>query len=189
MNSPAATPAPPPDKVLRLLAQDGYQVHQLVYAALAKHGVRDFLFAPFAAGEGLNAVLVRPCNAAAEFASGQQFRMTLRAMPTVKMKGRRRSIGISAAKDSLRLRWLQARAQAHGFALLAPPEMRVERVHLQQRAKTPFVFNACIYRAPIRVADAALFARAYSRGVGQGRAWGCGMLILREFSGGESHGD
>ena len=37
------------DRVVRLVAGDGYHVHRLIYEALAKDGVRDFLFAPFAA--------------------------------------------------------------------------------------------------------------------------------------------
>lgn len=36
-----------PDRVVRLVATDGYQIHRLIYEALAKDGVRDFLFAPF----------------------------------------------------------------------------------------------------------------------------------------------
>ena len=57
--------------------------------------------------------------------------------------------------------------------------MQVERVRLEE-AKVPFAFNACIYRAPIRVTESANFTRAYTRGLGQGRAWGCGMIVLRE---------
>ena len=32
-----------PDRIVRLVATDGYQVHRLIYEALAKDGVRDFL--------------------------------------------------------------------------------------------------------------------------------------------------
>ena len=35
------------DRVVRLVAGDGYHVHRLIYEALAKDGVRDFLFAPW----------------------------------------------------------------------------------------------------------------------------------------------
>ena len=92
---------------------------------------------------------------------------------------RRRSIGAARSKDSLRLRWIHARACENGFRLLSEPEMRVERVRLEE-AKVPFAFNACIYRAPIRVTGSAKFTRAYTRGLGQGRAWGCGMIVLRK---------
>lgn len=57
--------------------------------------------------------------------------------------------------------------------------MRVERVRMEE-AKIPFAFNACIYRAPICVTEPAKFTRAYTRGLGQGRAWGCGMVVLRD---------
>ena len=167
------------DRVVRLVAGDGYHVHRLIYEALAKDGVRDFLFAPFEATGGLYVVLVRSRDARTSFAEGQRFRMTLRAMPSVKSGGRRRSIGAGRSKDSLRLRWIRARGRENGFGLLGEPEMRVERVRLEE-AKTPFAFNACIYRAPIRVTDPGKFTDAYVRGVGQGRAWGCGMIVLRE---------
>ena len=168
-----------PDRTVRLIATDGYQVHRLIYEALAKDGVRDFLFAPFAVTGGLHAVLVRSCDVGTSFVGGQRFHMTLRAMPSVKMAGKRRSIGAGRSKDSLRLRWIHARACANGFRLLSEPEMRVERVRLEE-AKVPFAFNACIYRAPIRVTESAKFTRAYTRGLGQGRAWGCGMIVLRK---------
>ena len=168
-----------PDQLVRLLATDGYDVHRLIYQTFATGDGRDFLYAPFAVAGDLHAVFVRRFDVATRFAAGMEFAMTLRAMPAVKTAGRRRSIGASRTKDRLRLRWIEARAREHGFALLAAPEMRVERVRLET-AKTPFGFNACIYRAPIRVTDAVRFTRAYTRGIGQGRAWGCAMAILRE---------
>ena len=124
------------DRVVRLVAGDGYHVHRLIYEALAKDGVRDFLFAPFAATGGLHVVLVRSRDAKTSFAEGQRFRMTLRAMPSVKSDGRRRSIGAGRSKDSLRLRWIRARGRENGFDLLAEPEMQVERVRLEE-AKPP----------------------------------------------------
>lgn len=168
-----------PDRVVHLVAGHDYRVHQLVYAALARDGVRRFLFWPLGLTEGVHAVRVRPFDVATRFAAGQEFRMLLRAMPAVKCAGRRRSLGAARAKDAQRVRWLEARARAYGFRLLAPPALRVERVRLDA-ARRPFGFNACVYRVPIRVTDAARFTRAYARGIGQGRAWGCGMLVLHE---------
>lgn len=168
-----------PDQCLRLLAADGYGVHRLVYATFASAGVRDFLYAPYSVAETAYVVFVRRIDLRTHFAQGMAFEMTLRAMPTVKCSGRRRSIGASRAKDGLRMRWIEARARAHGFTLLATPRLCVERVRLEG-AKRPFGFNACIYRVPIRLTDPDRFTRAYTRGIGQGRAWGCGMVMLHE---------
>lgn len=165
--------------MVRLLAADGYDIHRLVYAMFAGKDGRDFLYAPWVLAGHLHAVFVRPFDVATRFAAGQVFEMTLRAMPAVKSSGRRRSIGAARSNDPLRLRWLEARARAHGFALLAVPRMRIERVRLEG-AKRPFGFTACIYRVAVRITDARRFTRAYTHGVGQGRAWGCGMPILRE---------
>ena len=61
------------DRVVRLVADDGYHVHRLIYEALAKDGVRDFLFAPFAVTGGLHVVLVRSRDVRTRFAEGQRF--------------------------------------------------------------------------------------------------------------------
>ena len=108
------------DRCLRLLAADGYDVHRLVYASCASAGVRDFLYAPYSVAETAYVVYVRRFDVPTRFAEGMAFEMTLRAMPTVKCAGRRRSIGASQVKDPLRVRWIMARARQHGFTLLAP---------------------------------------------------------------------
>ena len=110
-----------PDQLVRLLATDGYDVHRLIYQTFATGDGRDFLYAPFAVAGDLHAVFVRRFDVATRFAAGMEFAMTLRAMPAVKTAGRRRSIGASRTKDRLRLRWIEARAREHGFALLAAP--------------------------------------------------------------------
>ena len=172
-----------PDRMVRLLATDDYHVHRLIYEAFARDGVRDFLFAPFPVSGELHGVLVRFRDVKTHFFEGQGFQMILRAFPTVKVAGKRRSIGAARAKDSLRLRWIHARTRANGFDLVADPAMHVERIRLED-AKTPFGINTCIYRAPVRVTEPGRFTRAYTQGVGQGRAWGCGMLILRDTASG-----
>ena len=168
-----------PDRVVGVLATDGYHVHQLVYATFARGGARRFLFCPVAVAGPAYRVRVRPCDVETCFADGQEFRMVLRAMPTVKTAGKRRSIGRARAKDPLRLRWIRARAREHGFALWSEPELRVERVRFEA-ARIPFGVNVCTYRARVRVTDVAKFACAYARGIGPGRAWGCGMMILTD---------
>ena len=168
-----------PDQIVRLLVTDGYHIHRLVYRAFARNAGRQFLYAPIAVAGTEHVVLVRRSDVETRFAEDQAFEMRLRAMPTVKSGGRRRSIGASRAKDRLRVRWIEARAREHGFTLQAAPQMRVERVRLES-ARTPWGFTACHYRAPIRLTDPARFTHAYTRGIGQGRAWGCGMVILHE---------
>ena len=183
-HGPAGPGAFDEDVVLRLIAADHYELHRLVYEALARDGERDFLFAPVAVRGRAHRVLVRPCAIATRFAEGDVFDLTLRGYPTVKHAGRRRSIGAAPDKDPLRLRWIRARAQEHGFRLLDEPEMTVERVQIPKPVR-PFAFNACLYRAPIAVADPVRFTRAYTRGIGQGRAWGCAMVILTETEAGQ----
>ena len=176
---PAGPGAFDEDAVLRLIAADHYELHCLVYEALAHVGERDFLFAPVAVRARAWRVLVRPFRIETRFRVGQRFELTLRALPTVKHAGRRRSIGAAPDKDPLRLRWIRARAREHGFRLLDEPEMTVERMRIPKPGHR-FALNTCLYRAPIALDDPVRFARAYTRGIGQGRAWGCAMVILTE---------
>ena len=177
--APVRSNAFEPDRLLRVLAADAYDVHRLVYALCARSAERRFVFTPTPVAGTTHWVLVRSFDVQTRFSEGQVFDLHLRAVPTVKHAGRRRSIGAARDKDPLRRRWLHARARERGFELLAEPAMHVERVRLEQ-ARTPFAFNACTYRAPVRVTEPAAFHRAYARGIGQGRAWGCGMVLLAD---------
>ena len=176
-SEPARSDAFDPDRVIRLIAADAYELHRLVYALCARSAERRFLFTPVALAGKAQWVLVRSFDVTTRFTEGHRFDLQLRAAPTIKHAGRRRSIGASPAKDPLRLRWLHARARERGFELLAEPAVHVERVRLEH-ASTPFAFTACTYRAPVRITDPAAFTRAYTRGIGQGRAFGCGMILL-----------
>lgn len=180
--APERSPVLPPDRVVSVLATGDYQIHQLVYAAFACGGTRRFVFRALAISGREYRVRVRPSDIETRFTDGQAFDLDLRALPTVKVAGKRRSIGRAPAKDSLRLRWIRSRSREHGFTLRSIPELRVERIRLDA-AKIPFGVTVCTYRAQVRVTDAARFARAYTRGIGQGRAWGCGMMILSEPAG------
>ena len=87
--------------MLRLVVADHYELHRLVYEALARDGKRDFLFASVAVRGCAHRVLVRPCALATRFAEGDVFDLTLRGYPTVKHAGRRRSIGAAHERDPL----------------------------------------------------------------------------------------
>ena len=87
--------------MVRVLAVDDYDVHRLIYEAFARDSVRDFFFAPFPVSGELHGVLVRFGDVKTCFAEGQGFHMILRAFPTVKVGGKRRSIGAARAKDGL----------------------------------------------------------------------------------------
>ena len=51
-----------PDRVVGVLATDGYHLHQLVYATFAHGGARRFLFCPVAVAGPAYRVRVRPCD-------------------------------------------------------------------------------------------------------------------------------
>ena len=175
--APARSSAFEPDRVLRVLAADSYDLHRLVYAQCARRTKRRFLFTPVTVSGKAHWVLVRPFDVATHFNEGQRSICGSAPSPPSSTGGGRRSIGAARAKDPLRLRWLRERAHERGFELLTEPEVHVERIRLE-RARTPFAFTACTYRAPVRITDPAAFTRAYTRGIGQGRAFGCGMILL-----------
>ena len=98
-----------------------YELHEALYEAFVATGhVRDFIFAP-AMINNAPAVIVRGAQDGVPVlvpGATQESRFMLRAWPTVKLNGRPRSIAARPDKDGLRLRWLQRRAEEHGFELI-----------------------------------------------------------------------
>ena len=169
-----------------------YELHEALYEAFVPTGhARDFIFAPAMINDA-PAVIVRGERDGAPVpvpVATQESRFMLRAWPTVKLNGRPRSIAARPDKDGLRLRWLQRRAEEHGFELIGEPSMTVEPFTVDRPGRR-FGGNAVIYQGWLRVTDPVRFTQALREGIGAGRAWGLGLLML--FPSGEEekkHGD
>lgn len=158
---------------------DGFQLHQAVYEALHREE-RDFLFAPTTVGDR-DAVVVRGNHGLGRKVEvpevGVETGFTLRAHPTVKRFGRKRSIARGRHKDDLRLRWMNRRAKEHGFEVVGEPSMRIDHVEVGKPGHE-HGFNAVVFTGRLRVMDAEKLTAALQNGIGGSRAWGCGLMLL-----------
>lgn len=165
---------------------DTHQLHREVYSALAEPGQpRKFIYADLG-----GAVVVRgdfPREIAArgrpvlQTREGEEYSFTLTAFPTVKFNGKPRSISRARAKDSLRLRWLSNRAAQHGFEVLGVPFMQTRSTTIT-KDESAFGMNLTTYEGRLRVTDAETFNAALRGGIGQGRAYGAGLLIINPLA-------
>lgn len=80
-----------------------------------------------------------------------------------------------------RLRWLDRTAERHGFRVLRAEEAQDERVcasHGKERGGTLYL-DAYRYTGLLEITDEAAFRTAVRSGVGPGKAYGLGMLLLK----------
>ena len=80
-----------------------------------------------------------------------------------------------------RLSWLLRKAEQNGFALVDVQENAAERVfaaHPAEKGGGMFL-DAYQYSGVLAITDAAAFRAAVSRGIGPGKAYGLGMLLLK----------
>lgn len=165
---------------------DAYTLHKSVYATLAGPGqARRFLFADLGGavlvrGE-LTGDLAARGRPLVDVEAGREYRFALTAQPTVKYDGKRRSLGRSRSKDDLRLRWIGNRGRDHGFSIVGMPVMTTRNVTIDKGEKT-FGINLTTYEGRLRVTDAGALRAALVGGIGRGRTYGAGLLILSPLS-------
>jgi CRISPR system Cascade subunit CasE len=140
--------------------------------------------------------------------AGQRLAFSLRANPTVARRGGagRRGARHDVVMDALKavergrgrrearpdlerdqgLAWLNARAERCGFALETDakgrPCTRVDgyRQHVIDRRKgRRAILSSLDFDGLLRITDPQTFAAALRQGIGSGKAFGCGLLLVR----------
>ena len=159
-----------------------HELHKQVYDLCAEAGQpRTFIYGDFGAVVVVRGELPqypqRDTRDAIKAEPSREYSFVFRAHPTVKFGNKRRSIGASPAKDKLRLRWIERRATEHGFELIGMPLMTVQNVTINKNGRA-FGFNAVTYEGRLWVTDAEALNAALVAGIGQGRAYGCGFMII-----------
>lgn len=155
-----------------------YELHQLVYARFAQGGERSFLYAPLQLPATL-AVLVRgPFDGqpVPVPAPGGEATFSLRALVTVKSREDNRRRPLGRDKTDERLAWLARRGSEHGFEVVHA-EVSVERRPFDKPGRAAWL-DVSEFSGRLRVTDAARFGAALDRGIGKGRSFGFGMLVL-----------
>ena len=80
-----------------------------------------------------------------------------------------------------RMSWLLRKAEQNGFALLDAQESTADRVFAAHPAEKGggLYLDAYHYSGTLKITDAAAFRAAVTRGIGPGKAYGLGMLLLK----------
>lgn len=115
------------------------------------------------------------------FPSGSLYWFRLRANPTVRIN-RDRKLRALTGEEELNA-WVKRKGELCGFALRS--EAEYSSCRLEQFFKTPggapVSLNVVDIGGVLAVTDSAAFGEAFRKGIGRGRAFGCGMLLLKRI--------
>ena len=80
-----------------------------------------------------------------------------------------------------RLEWLIRKAEQNGFAILEVQEFTDEKIkicHTNEKGGT-MIMDSYRYSGTLTIKDISAFRRAVQEGIGPGKAYGLGMLLLK----------
>lgn len=106
---------------------------------------------------------------------GQRLRFVLRANPTKKTEGKR--IGLQHPEQQSN--WLLRKAEQHGFALegFSILESGVQRTPRPNQSDMLHLY--AVFEGTLTVTNADKFTETLKQGIGSGKAFGFGMLMVR----------
>lgn len=126
----------------------------------------------------------------AAISSGMVLRFRLRANPTKRLPAgapgeKRDGPRVDLRGEKEQLDWLQRKARAAGFQLVAVrinpevPDVAVQQTRVQGRHPAgKLTFASVLFEGRLRVEDARLFRRALEEGIGPAKAYGFGLLSV-----------
>ena len=119
------------------------------------------------------------------FSAGQCYRFDLLAMPSKKQprEGHKNSQRRFLRTPEERMQWLQRKSIQYGFALLQVQEeeqVAVDGYHDSEHGGR-MKGQAVRFQGVLVVKDTALFCQGWKGGIGAGKAYGLGMLLLGAF--------
>lgn len=115
--------------------------------------------------------------------AGQLWNFDLIASPSKKVgaQGRKNSQRRILREPSERRSWLERKAEQSGFAILCAEEL--EQIHVSGRHKADnggvMYHDAYHYRGTLQITDADTFRTALQSGIGSGKAYGFGMMMVK----------
>lgn len=74
--------------------------------------------------------------------------------------------------------WLERKAEQNGFRILAADEQEQTHIAGNREESGKMVLDAYHYQGTLKITDAERFRAALSGGIGPGKAYGLGMLLL-----------
>lgn len=114
--------------------------------------------------------------------AGKRCRFRLLANPTVTREGRRYGLHDDAARQA----WLRRQGERIGFEVLVAERSASGRLRTAQGSRERTItLDAVLFDGVLMVTDATAVQRAWSSGIGPGKAFGLGMLSLAPLAGAE----
>lgn len=115
--------------------------------------------------------------------AGQRWGFDLLTMPFKKVPdgGSRNSRRRVLRTQEERLKWLSRKAEQNGFTILTVQELPGEKasaLHPEEKGGRLYL-DVYQYTGTLQIQDAELFRKAVCSGIGPGKAYGLGMLLLR----------
>ena len=104
--------------------------------------------------------------------NGSIIHFNCKLQPTVKQHGKRKAI---RNKEDRNL-WICRKLKSAGVETLSCSES--DRVTSVFNHSTAGKIETFVYSGSLQVSDADKFLKAYQKGIGAGKAYGCGMMIL-----------
>lgn len=113
--------------------------------------------------------------------AGGLFGFRLFASPTKKTSREGRlSARVFLRSGEERRAWFERRAKAAGFSVLSLSENGETRVHGSKNG-CPIDYTGVVFSGVLRIEDEESFWKAYCGGIGPGKAYGLGMLMIRRI--------
>lgn len=118
-------------------------------------------------------------------AQGQLWSFDLVASPSKKVgaEGRKNSQRRVLRDPTERQAWLERKAEQSGFAIVYAEEL--EQLHVSGRHHADkggvMYHDAYHYQGTLRITDADAFRKALQSGIGSGKAYGFGMLMVKRL--------
>lgn len=117
--------------------------------------------------------------------AGQLWSFDLIAAPTKKIasEGKKNSRRRILRQPDERQAWLERKAEQNGFAIIQVQEL--EQLHVSGRHHADkggvMYHDAYHYQGVLQITDAAAFRKAMQAGIGSGKAYGFGMMMVKRL--------
>lgn len=159
--------------------------HALLYA-LMDHEGRPALYVLSASRPDWSRVRgVEPISAPMDISAlqekleiGDVYRFRLFASPTKKVSREGKlSARVFLRTEEERREWMLRRAESAGFELLFLSELKQTRVCGSKKG-TSINYTGVLFTGALRITDKEAFWQAYSLGIGPGKSYGLGLLLI-----------
>lgn len=129
--------------------------------------------------EGSESQTLNLSSMISKFIPGSKWRFRIRANPVFRSLNPKtgKKTYIDYKNDSGRLKWLEDRSLKNGFLLNSVSVNEIKTLRFNKNNMT-VTLTSVTYDGILTITDSDLFIKAFTKGIGHGKAYGLGMLSL-----------